>query len=383
MARTALSTGTLVVDDTWFITFDLAAWTLLCTGAYEELRVCLDGAVNQLRTIGRLLRASTLLPIRSELHRRCGRLGLAEEDARIAFEIVPAEQVYAPHAAAALSTALLERGDLDGARHALAHHGFDAQIPRGGVNDIVWFARGRLRIAEGDLAGGLEDIVRYGEISEATKRRNPGYWPWRSTAADALARLGERERAEDLARAELELAELVGLRELRAAPLRALAATSPGERRIELLTEALESLEGSPLVLEQLRTNLELGVALRQNRRREASRSPLREVLEGATRIGAEQLARRARDELLASGARPRRTALQGIEALTPSEHRVASLAAAGHTNRQIAQTLYVTTKTVEGHLRNVYDKLGVRGKDELPRVIGGSVAQEMVTRQG
>jgi DNA-binding CsgD family transcriptional regulator len=377
MARAALSTGTLVVDDTWFITFDLACWTLLSTGCYDELHTYLDQAIGQLRTMGRLMRASSLLPIRSELHRRCGRLELAEEDARIAFEIVPIEQVYAPHTACALTIALLERGDLEGARHALVHHGFAEEIPRGGVNDVLWFARGRLRIAEGDAAGGVEDILRYGEISEAARRRNPGYFPWRSTAAEALARSGEREQATSLATEELELAEAVGLRELRAAPLRALAAAAPsGERAVELLSEALDALRGSKLQLERLRTQLALGIALRHGRKREDARTPLREVLEAATRIGADPLAARARDELLATGARPRRTALQGIDALTPSEHRVAALAARGQTNRQIAQTLYVTTKTVEAHLRNAYDKLGVSGKRDLPRVIDPSSAE-------
>jgi DNA-binding CsgD family transcriptional regulator len=369
MARTALSSGTLVVDDTWFITFEMAAWTLLCTGCYDEALTQLNNAVDLLRTMGRLLRVATLLPIRSELHRRCGRLGLAEEDARIAFEIVPTEQVYAPHTATALTLALVERGDLDGARQALAHHGFDSRIPRGGANDHLWVARARLRIAEGDLAGGLEDILVYGEISEATRRRNPGYWPWRSIAAEALVRLGDVERATELAAEELSLADRVGVSELRAAPLRALALATTRKPRIERLSEAVDLLRASPLRLEYLKTQLEHGVALRQNRQREAARAPLREVLEGATKIGAEPLAVRAREELLASGARPRRTALQGVDALTPSEHRVVSLAALGHTNRQIAQTLYVTTKTVEAHLRNSYDKLGVSGKHELPDV--------------
>src|SRR5581483_1801890 len=310
MARAALSSGTLVVDDTWFITFELAAWTLVCTGCYEEAEAHLDSALGRLRTMGRLLRVATLLPIRSELHRRRGRLGLAEEDARIAFEIVPTEQVYAPHTATALALALIERGQLKGARHALAHHGFDETVPRGGANDHLWLARGRLRIAEGDLAGGVEDLLVYGEISESTRRRNPGYWPWRSLAAEALVRLGERQQAIQLAGEELKLAETVGLSELRGAPLRALALASGREERIGRLAEAVEVLRASPLVLEYLCTQLELGVALRQNRQREAARPPLREVLEGATKIGAEPLAARAREELLASGARPRRTAL-------------------------------------------------------------------------
>ena len=77
-------------------------------------------------------------------------------------------------------------------------------------------------------------------------------------------------------------------------------------------------------------------------------------------------LADRARTELYATGARPRREALAGIDALTASERRVADLAAAGRTNREIAQELFVTPKTVEVHLSSTYCKLGIDGRREL-----------------
>ncbi|UUY05498.1 helix-turn-helix transcriptional regulator [Svornostia abyssi] len=76
------------------------------------------------------------------------------------------------------------------------------------------------------------------------------------------------------------------------------------------------------------------------------------------------------RTELHAAGARPRSDALAGVEALTPSERRVVDLAAAGSANREIAQTLYVTPKTVEVHLTNAYRKLGVRSRRELSGVL-------------
>lgn len=81
---------------------------------------------------------------------------------------------------------------------------------------------------------------------------------------------------------------------------------------------------------------------------------------------GAKGLIDRVRSELYAAGARPRTTALKGIEALTASEHRVATLAAQGATNREIAQTLFVTPKTVQVHLTNAYRKLGIRSRREL-----------------
>jgi len=77
-------------------------------------------------------------------------------------------------------------------------------------------------------------------------------------------------------------------------------------------------------------------------------------------------LADRARAELLATGARPRRTAAHGWEALTPAERRVATLAAEGCGNREIAQQLFVSRRTVETHLTHVFQKLGVATRAEL-----------------
>ena len=96
------------------------------------------------------------------------------------------------------------------------------------------------------------------------------------------------------------------------------------------------------------------------------AREPLREALELADRCGAQRTAARARDELLATGARPRRTALSGADSLTPSERRVARLAADGLSNRDIAQTLFVTVRTVEGHLTQAYMKLDVSSREQL-----------------
>ena len=72
---------------------------------------------------------------------------------------------------------------------------------------------------------------------------------------------------------------------------------------------------------------------------------------------------RRAHDELVVAGGRPRRLMFSGPEALTPSERRVAELAADGRSNREIAQLLYVTTKTVDNHLGRVYTKLGISSR--------------------
>ena len=120
----------------------------------------------------------------------------------------------------------------------------------------------------------------------------------------------------------------------------------------------------------------ELGAALRRAGQRGAARAPLGEALDLAARCGARPLAARARQELAAAGARPRRDRRQGVEALTPTELRVAHLAAAGKTNREIAQELYVTLKTVEGHLAHTYAKLGITSRAELGPLLGDGKVQ-------
>jgi DNA-binding CsgD family transcriptional regulator len=128
-----------------------------------------------------------------------------------------------------------------------------------------------------------------------------------------------------------------------------------GDEGISLLREAVAVLEPHERDSSTRVPLVELGAALRRANQRAESREPLRRGLEQATRCGAAPLAERAETELLATGARPRRVALTGVESLTPSERRAAEMAAEGGTNRDIAQTLFVTPKTVEVHLSSWY----------------------------
>jgi DNA-binding CsgD family transcriptional regulator len=118
--------------------------------------------------------------------------------------------------------------------------------------------------------------------------------------------------------------------------------------------------------LELVRALLDFGGALRRANRRTAARGPLREALELAHAGGAAVLAQAASDELAASGARRARLMLSGLQSLTPSERRVANVAARGLTTRQIAEALFVTPKTVEFHLRHIYQKLDISSRGEL-----------------
>jgi DNA-binding CsgD family transcriptional regulator len=141
---------------------------------------------------------------------------------------------------------------------------------------------------------------------------------------------------------------------------------------IARLEEAVQLLRESSAKLELTTALLSLGSALRRERRPTQARDPLREALELAEKLGAEPVAAQARSELYAAGGRPRTVALSGAASLTPSERRVVDLAVDGRTNKEIAQALYVTPKTVEVHLSNAYRKLDIRSRRDLQQALVG-----------
>jgi DNA-binding NarL/FixJ family response regulator len=204
------------------------------------------------------------------------------------------------------------------------------------------------------------------------RTRETGYVHARSGAALALLRLGQRERACQLAEAELADVRVFDAPRALGVALRAAGLARGGAEGLALLRESVASLDGSPALLERAHSLVEFGAALRRSGGRAAARGPLAQALELAARCGARPLAARARDELKAAGARPRRPWRTGVEALTPSELRVARLAAEGRSNREIACELYVTLKAVEGHLAHAYAKLGIEGRGQLPRALAG-----------
>jgi DNA-binding CsgD family transcriptional regulator len=195
--------------------------------------------------------------------------------------------------------------------------------------------------------------------------RHPDWKPWQSLKARALAQLGRDEEALELMMAELELARGVGGDRVIGRCLRQLGELA-GDAGEPQLHEAVEHLSRTPAKLELARAFAALGALQRRTRRPTEAREPLRQALELAERCACPPLVEAVRSELYATGARPRTAALGGVEALTARELRVATMAADGHTNREIAQALYVTPKTVEVHLSNAYRKLDISSRREL-----------------
>ncbi|HLZ96093.1 MAG TPA: LuxR C-terminal-related transcriptional regulator [Candidatus Dormibacteraeota bacterium] len=241
---------------------------------------------------------------------------------------------------------------------------------------IAVAARGRLRLAQGRPAEALADFEKVRMLHNletwGIEMHDNGFLHARSGAALALFKLGKQEQARELAGLELADARAFGAPRALGIALRVAGLTRSDDATMTLLEESVAVLRGSPAQLELGHSLCELGSALRRSGHRSAARELLSEALDLAARCGARALATRAREELKASGARPRSEWRTGVEALTPSELRVARLAAAGRTNREIAQTLYVTLKTVEGHLARVYEKLQIAGRGELGQGLGG-----------
>jgi DNA-binding CsgD family transcriptional regulator len=259
--------------------------------------------------------------------------------------------------------ALFDAGDLAAAEAALGATSPEdwSEVARGSPS--LLYARALLRLEQGRLNEAGGDIEELRRRTEAAPDLRAVEDLWRPLGVTLAHRQGDAHRARSLASQLIEYSRQMGAAGLLGSNLRTAALASKAERGLELLRESVELLEGSCHRLEYARSLIELGAALRRGGERAAAREPLAEGLDIAYRCGAAGTVSRALEELRASGARPRRAVLTGPEALTPAETRVAKLAAEGRSNREIAQELYVTLKTVEGTLGRAYAKLGISGR--------------------
>jgi len=269
--------------------------------------------------------------------------------------------------AGSLALVLVERDELESAEAILEESGVAVgPIPFSGLTMGLLLVRGVVRFERGQFVEAAEDLTALYDESE-----KQGFGPGLALngsvqAVRALVATGDEERARELAKLSLFNARRWQAPASVSLLLRAVAAAAGGAREIELLEEAVAVSSGSPWRLRHAYALVDLGTALRRQNQRAAARSPLRAGLKLARQCGAVRLAKRAHQELRATGETVRRYAPIGVESLTPSERRVAELAAAGMTNRQIAQSLFVTLKTVEAHLSAAYDKLDIGSRQQL-----------------
>ena len=350
-------------------------WGLVLADRFEAVERALGPMVAEVHRSGSARGFVAVYSTLGLLKLRVGALPEADAAARVALGVLQ-EGDFAPglaFAATVLADVAVEAGQLDEAQALiglLPQEGW----PAGVATVLIPAARGRLRLAQGRPADALADFETCTSMFSpevwGTEMHDVGYMHARSGAAQALLRLGERESARELAQAELADVRVFGAPRAVGVASRVAGLAEGGERGIELLYESVAGLRDSPALLELAHSLTELGAALRRAGQRTAAGEPLAEALELAVRCGARRLAGRAREELRATGSRPRRAWRTGVEALTPSELRIVRLAAEGRTNREIAQELYVTLKTVEGHLSRAYGKLGIEGRHELSGVL-------------
>ena len=312
--------------------------------------------------------------MRSDASLRLGEIRRAEAEARSGLELF--EEGSGDEAlawgTAHLLNALVARGALEEADELLRRSSVGPSSPPTLPLGLLLTARANLHLAQGRPGAALTDARAAGNLMSATIS-NPGCCGWRSVAALALAALGRDAEARAMVQDELADARRFGIPDAEGASLRTLGVISGGAGGVEALRASVAVLELAEGRLEHARSLLELGAALRRAGERAEARGVLREALDAASRAGASGLADRAHEELVAAGARPRRDRrlLSGRESLTASEDRVAALAAEGLTNREIAQRQFVTVKAVQWHLRNVYRKLEVGSRRELPAALG------------
>ena len=297
---------------------------------------------------------------------RQGDLGEVEDHLAASEGLEAMPPFLAPWVAALNVEVLLDKGDTEGAEGLLRRRELMAEVPGVYIYNALLVARGRLRFARGDLPGALDDLVLAGRRQVDSGETNPAILAWRSRSALVHAALGRRDEACRLAAEEIALAARFGAPRALGVALRVSGLVTAGNDGIDQLSAAVSTLEGSDANLELARALIDLGAALRRAGRRSDARQPLRRGMDLAVRCGATGLVERARDELAATGARPRRLLLSGVDALTPTERRVATMAATGLTNPQIAQALFVSARTIEMHLTGAYRKLEITSRTEL-----------------
>jgi DNA-binding CsgD family transcriptional regulator len=356
------------------------AWTpghvlgaLVAVEAYDRALELADTVEAAARSQGSVSNVVVAECIRGWVATRRGDLAGAEEILRPAVETAQSVEMFLILITALwwMSDVVLERpaqDDLAALTESLELPPGFTEVAGGGWALLV---RGRVRGLRGQRAEAAEDLRGAGRVFDGLGF-GPLHEPWRSELALALT-ADDRGEARALVAEELAQANRTGFARSVGVALRADGLLAGGDEGIETLRASVTALADSPARYEQARSLIELGAALRRTSRRRDAREPLKAGAELAFACGAERLLRRAREELVAAGARPRQVVRSGFGALTASERRIVRLAAEGRSNPEIAQTLYLSVKTIETHLSNAYAKLDLSGagaRRHLPALV-------------
>lgn len=338
--------------------------TLIYCDRLDLARRVVEDALARAVEAGSIVGWAHYTVLRAEIHLAVGALAEAEADARASLESLRVPGVKAQQVGI-LVRALTERGDLSGAQAVLEENRMCGELREAYHVRELLERRGRLRLAQGHVREALADLLMAGESALGFDMPNPATLAWRSQAALAHHRLGEVDQARALAAEEVQVARAFGAPRALGAALTA-AGLVEADAGDELLEEAVTVLQDSPARLELARALISRGAWLRRRGSRLAARPVLTRGLELARDCGAAPLVDEATAQLASAGGRPRSVLRPGRDALTPTELRVARLAADGLSNPEIAQAHFVTLKTVETQLGSCYRKLGITSRHEL-----------------
>jgi len=361
IANRAIGNGRMIQEDTseslgWY----MATYALLTCEAYDDARATIEQALADSSRRGSAFGRAGALGCRAVLAINEGRARDAEADARTAAAggIAP---IMVPVNASFTVRALVEQGKLEEAEQVMVEGGIEHGP--GGPTVLRWVPWGRacLHEAQGNLEAVRVDVAPLAEDDQA--KRSMKALSWRALLARTISRGGYSEEAEELAEEHLAWAEWWNKPTALGIAQRASALAGPAESRTERMAEAVGTLAGSSLKTEEARARVELGISLLRAGKKTAGREQLEAGLEVAMACGGRITAETAARELEIAGAAPKRLS---FDELTASERRVAEFAAGGKTNREIADELFVTPKTIENHLTRVYSKLGVGSRREL-----------------
>jgi DNA-binding CsgD family transcriptional regulator len=349
------------------VAFNHALAVLIDGERIEEAAGPLEAALALARAQGSLLGMATLTGLRVIIAWRRGMLPEAEALSREVVQLVKdsGSSALGVQYWAYLGAVLIERSELEQAEEAIARTHVDAGRPIGSYGGMPFVARARLRLAQGRPGEALADLLELRAREQAVGVRHMRF-TWRYDAVKAALELGDRKLAGELAAEQLELTRRWDTASATGIALCSQGLVTGGAEGVDLLGRGAAVLSASSARLDHAQALTDLGAALRREGRRAQARQPLTSAIEHARACGATALAERARVELVAAGARPRRQEFTGSDSLTAAEWRVARLATEGHSNREIAGALFITVRTVENHLASCYRKLGIGSRREL-----------------
>ena len=371
LATRALQDGMLLAELTSRSpVVSLAVLALLHSGRLVEAHEAADAVVTDARGRGAPMAYAEASLCRALVLLARGRITEAAVDAQMALDRM-GWHAHARTAAATLANCMIERGELTEAASVLDRvEEIPPPVDVPGVDAYVYLARGRLHLGLRDIEAARKDLVAAEEALQVFGDANPSALPWRSLAGVIAHLGGDQPRANVLIQEEIRLAQSYEVPIALGVALRRRAMTERGQQALDTLRQAIAALETTEAKLELAHAHAGLGRGLRRAGQRVEARHHLTIGLDLAHRCGASGLEAEIRQELAAAGARPRRPALSGVESLTPTELRVAQLAAQGGSNRDIAEIIFVSRNTVAWHLRNVYRKLQIDSREQLARVV-------------